>query len=181
MILSCLQVMPNRPVERNGPDKTLKGGLPLQRDLLRQQEESYINLMKLKKAACKALHLGRKSPQQWHRLETDCLKSSSARKDPEAMAGWPENEPVVIPGNRNTASRLWEVITPFYSVSVRPPLEYSARVAPLPVLSEEERLRNWHKFSRGTAGWPGARAPTVLGQVEGIRLVQPGEGRLLGS
>jgi len=50
----------------NGEDQSIhsRAGLPLQRDLLRQEEQANKNLMKFKKAAHKALHLGRKSSWQ---------------------------------------------------------------------------------------------------------------------
>ncbi|GAB0179927.1 mitochondrial enolase superfamily member 1 [Grus japonensis] len=112
---------------------SIKGaGDAVQRDLDRLEEWTRANVMKFKKAKCKALHLGQGNHQYQYRLGDELIQSSSAEKDfgilvvmswQCVLAAQKANRTLGCI-KRSVASRLREVILSLYSTLMSPHLEY---------------------------------------------------------
>ena len=117
-----------------GVGDTPEGRDTIQRDLDRLQRWACVNPMKINKAKCKVLHVGRDNPKHKHRLGGEWLESSPEEKDlggpvdahcmsrQRALAAQKAN---CILGciQSSVASRVREGILPLYPALVRPHLE----------------------------------------------------------
>ncbi|PKU46750.1 rna-directed dna polymerase from mobile element jockey-like [Limosa lapponica baueri] len=119
-----------------GAVNLLEGRDAIQGDLDRLERCICVNLMKLKQAKCKVLHLGHGNPNYEYRLGREWIDSRPAEKDFRVSVNEKHNmshqcalaahKVSCLLGciKRNVASRSGEVILPVYSALVRPHLEY---------------------------------------------------------
>ncbi|PKU48589.1 hypothetical protein llap_1125 [Limosa lapponica baueri] len=114
----------------------LKGRNAIQKDLDRLERWAHANLMKLKQAKCKFMHLGHGNPMHIYRLGREWLESRPEEKDLGVLGlnmSWQcpftAQKANCILGciKRSVATRLREVTLLFYSALVRPHLEYCAQ------------------------------------------------------
>ncbi|KFV96037.1 hypothetical protein N327_05625, partial [Fulmarus glacialis] len=99
-----------------------------------------VNLMKFKKAKCKALHLGQGNSQYQYRLGDEGIESSPAEKDLGVLVNKKQDmsQQCVLTAKkanhtlgcikRSVASRSREVILPLCSALVRPHLQYCVQL-----------------------------------------------------
>jgi len=118
----------------------LEGRDAIQRDLDRLQRWACMNHMKLNKAKCKVLHVGRDNPKRKYKLGGEWLESSPEEKDLGVLAdkklnmSWQyalaDQKANRILGciKTSVASRSREAILPLYSALLRPHLEYCAQL-----------------------------------------------------
>jgi len=107
----------------------------IQRDLDRLERWAHVNLMKLNKAKCKVLHMGRGNPKHKYRLGREWIESSSEEKNLGSLVEEKFNltwkcalaaqitKHILGCIKSSIASRSREGILPLYSASVRPHLE----------------------------------------------------------
>ncbi|GAB0179896.1 cAMP-dependent protein kinase inhibitor alpha [Grus japonensis] len=115
---------------------TLEGRDAIQRDLDRLERWARANCMKINKAKCKVLHMGRRNPKHNYRLGGEWIEISPEEKDLGvvidenlnmawqcALTAQKANR-VLSCIKRGITSRSREVILPLYSTLIRPHLEY---------------------------------------------------------
>ncbi|GAB0188487.1 cAMP-dependent protein kinase inhibitor alpha [Grus japonensis] len=119
-----------------GAVNTLKGRDAIQRDLDRLERWARVNRMKLNKAKCKVLHMGRDNPKHNYRMGGEWIESSHEEKDLGVLVDEKLNmtqqhalvaqKATHILGciKSSVTSRSREVILPLYSALMRPHLEY---------------------------------------------------------
>ena len=112
----------------------------IQRDLDRLERWAHVNLMKLNKAKCKVLHMGRGNPKHKYRLGREWIESSSEEKNLGSLVEEKFNltwkcalaaqitKHILGCIKSSIASRSREVIQPLYSTLVWPHLEYSIQL-----------------------------------------------------
>jgi len=83
------------------------------------------NLMKFNKGKCRVLHLGRNNPMHQYKLWVDLLEKANG---------------ILGCIKKSVASRLREVLLPFYSALVRPHLEYAVQFWAPQFKKDEELL-----------------------------------------
>ena len=124
----------------SGAVDAMEGREAIQRDLIGLERWARVNLMRLKTAKCKVLHLGQRNPRHLYRLEGVVLESRPAEKglgilvDEKfnkgqqcALAAQKANG-ILGSIRRGVTSRDREVIVPLYSALVRPHLEYCVQL-----------------------------------------------------
>ncbi|CAM4560442.1 unnamed protein product [Lepidochelys olivacea] len=131
---------------------TLEGRDRIQRALDKLEDWAKSNLMRFNKDKCRVLHLGLKNSMHCYRLGTEWLGSSSAEKDQgvtvdERLDMSQQCALVAKKVNgilgcisRGIASRLRDVIIPFYSTLVSPHLEYCVQFWVLHYKKDVEKL-----------------------------------------
>uniref|UniRef100_K7F118 Reverse transcriptase domain-containing protein n=1 Tax=Pelodiscus sinensis TaxID=13735 RepID=K7F118_PELSI len=114
----------------------LEDSVIIQNDLDKLEKWSEVNRMKFNKDKCKVLHLGRNNQFHTYRMGSDCLGRSTAERDLGVIVDHKlhmsqqcdvvAKKANMILGciNRCVVSKTQKVILPFYSVLVKPQLEY---------------------------------------------------------
>ncbi|GAB0178665.1 steryl-sulfatase [Grus japonensis] len=122
-----------------GVADTPEGCAAIQRDLDRLESWAEGNLMKFIKCQCRVLHLGRNNLMHQYKLGVDLLGNSSAEKDLGVLVDnkLPMSQQCALVAKKangilgyikqSVASRLREVLLPFYFALVRPYLEFSVQ------------------------------------------------------
>ncbi|PKU43442.1 rna-directed dna polymerase from mobile element jockey- hypothetical protein [Limosa lapponica baueri] len=127
----------------SGVIDTPEGWGAVQRDLDKLKKWPHLNLMKFNKAKCKVLHLHHGNPKHKYRLKDEGIESSPEEKNLGILVDekWDMSQQCVFAAQkanhilvrikRSMASKLREVILPFYSALVRPHLVLSPALEPL--------------------------------------------------
>ncbi|KAK4830563.1 hypothetical protein QYF61_011741 [Mycteria americana] len=117
-----------------------KEGIPCRGTFDKVEEWAYVNLMQFNKVKCKVLHVDWGNPQYQYTLVNEVIESRHSEKDLGILVDekldmrWQcvlaAQKPNCILGciKRNVARRLREVFLPFYSVFMRPQLEYCVQL-----------------------------------------------------